>query len=121
MARNPGRHGLKPLTQALVEFTGSAPFTNSDWERDFLDFCDDHRVPRPELNVLVEGFLVDALWRDMRLVVELDSYAFHRQLTAFEDDRRRDAKLQLAGYVVLRLTRLDDAAAELLSAATAAR
>ncbi|MEA2468388.1 MAG: hypothetical protein QOJ57_2514 [Thermoleophilaceae bacterium] len=71
--------------------------------------------------MLVEGFLVDALWRDKRLIVELDSWVHHRSRRAFEEDRRRDGELQLKGYVVPRLTRLDDDAARLISAAVAAR
>lgn len=39
-----------------------------------------------------------------RLIVEVDSWDFHRSRSAFEDDRRRDAKLQLAGWRVLRVT-----------------
>jgi Transcriptional regulator, AbiEi antitoxin len=71
LARSHGRHGVKPLRAALAELHGEPPRVNSDWERDFLDFCDDHDIPRPELNVMVEGFEVDALWRDAKLVVEL--------------------------------------------------
>jgi hypothetical protein len=121
LGRSSGRHGVKPLNTALAEATGDPPFVNSDWERDLLDFCEDHDIPKPELNVLVEGFLVDALWRDLMLIVELDSWSHHRSHRAFEEDRRRDAVLQLAGYRVLRITKLDDYAAELLSAAVAAR
>jgi very-short-patch-repair endonuclease len=45
-------------------------------------------------------FLVDG-W----LVVETDGYATHR--TAFREDRRRDAELLRAGYLVLRFTYAD--------------
>ena len=54
--------------------------------------------------MLVEGERVDALWRDERVIVELDGYAFHKSRAQFETDRRRDAKLQVAGYRVLRIT-----------------
>ena len=53
--------------------------------------------PPPAVNVSVAGFEVDAVWPDRGLVVELDGYAFHRTRAAFERDRVRDAKLQLAG------------------------
>jgi hypothetical protein len=121
LARRRGRSGTVALRQAILAVAGVAPFVNSDWERDLLDFCDDHDIRRPELNVLVEGFLVDALWREEKVVVELDSYAFHRSRRAFEEDRLKYARLQLAGYLVLPLTKLDDEAAELLSAAVGAR
>jgi very-short-patch-repair endonuclease len=48
--------------------------------------------------------LVDALWRRERLIVELDGFAFHKSRRPFEEDRRRDAKLQIMGYRVLRIT-----------------
>jgi hypothetical protein len=121
LARSQGRRGTTALRQAIVAVNGEAPRVNSDWERDFLDFCDDHDIPRPELNVLVEGFLVDALWREKKLVVELDSWTYHRFRRAFVEDRRKYSNLQLAGYLVLPLTNLDDEAAGLLTAAIAAR
>jgi hypothetical protein len=104
LARSHGRHGIKPLRAALAELTGEPPHVNSDWERDLLDFCDDFDIPRPELNVIVEGYIVDALWRAAKVIVELDSWAHHRSRTAFEDDRLRLAALQLAGHVVLPVT-----------------
>ena len=39
-----------------------------------------------------------------RLVVELDSWEFHRHRAAFERDRARDAALQAAGYRTIRIT-----------------
>jgi very-short-patch-repair endonuclease len=44
------------------------------------------------------------LWPEFRLVVELDGFAFHHTRAKFEDDRARDAALQLAGYRVIRIT-----------------
>jgi hypothetical protein len=111
----------RELAQALAQMEPEAPHVNSGWERDLLDWCADIGVPKPELNVTVEGFVVDALWRVEKLVVELDSWTFHRSRRAFEEDRRRVAVLQLAGYMALPLTALDDEAARLLTEAVAAR
>jgi very-short-patch-repair endonuclease len=55
------------------------------------------------INTLVEGKLVDAVWPEQKLIVELDSWAFHRHRKAFEDDRERDVTLLLAGYRVVRI------------------
>ena len=52
----------------------------------------------------VAGYEVDFLWRDHKLVVEVDGFAYHATRTAFERDRARDATLQAAGYRVIRLT-----------------
>ncbi len=55
--------------------------------------------------VLDDGALrPDFLWRGQRLVVETDGHAFHAGRQAFEDDRRRDQRLTVAGYRVLRVT-----------------
>jgi len=58
----------------------------------------------PQTNAIVLGLEVDALWQREWLVVELDSFAFHRTRAAFERDRSRDALLQAAGYRVVRVT-----------------
>ena len=52
--------------------------TRSDLERDFLRLCRRHGLPRPEVNVRIGRWIVDFLWRRERLVVETDSYRWHR-------------------------------------------
>ena len=104
LARSHGRHGVKPLRAAMAEIHGEPTRVNSDWERDLIDFCDEFDIPRPELNAIVEGFEVDAFWRHAKLIVELDSWSYHRGRTAFENDRVKLAALQLAGYIVLPIT-----------------
>jgi very-short-patch-repair endonuclease len=44
------------------------------------------------------------LWRAERLIVEIDGFEYHRTREAFERDRLRDARLQAAGYRVMRIT-----------------
>jgi very-short-patch-repair endonuclease len=48
-------------------------------------------------------FLVDLLWPEGRLVVEVDGYEYHSNRLAFSLDRRRDYELLVSGYLVLRL------------------
>ena len=55
-------------------------------------------------NTIVEGREVDFVWRDARLIVEVDGYRYHRSPSRFEDDRERDVILSLAGWTVLRFT-----------------
>ncbi len=50
------------------------------------------------------AFMVDLLWPEGRLVVEVDGYASHKSRFAFREDRRRDYELLISGYLVLRLT-----------------
>jgi very-short-patch-repair endonuclease len=58
----------------------------------------------PVTNRLLLGFNVDALWPDLKLVVEVDGYEFHGDRDSFENDRARDATLVAHGYRVLRFT-----------------
>ncbi|MEA2134291.1 MAG: hypothetical protein QOC68_2200 [Solirubrobacteraceae bacterium] len=77
--------------------------TRSHLEDLFLRFIDEHDLPRPEVNQQAAGYEVDMLWRDRRLIVELDSRTFHRH--TFEQDRERDAHLLSEGFAVLRVTK----------------
>jgi hypothetical protein len=104
LARARGRHGVKPLAALLLSHRGPPPLTRSTLERQFHELCRKSGLPLPSLNVSAAGLEVDALWRDERLVVELDGFEFHRGRAAFERDRQRDAALQMAGYRVLRVT-----------------
>ena len=56
------------------------------------------------MNVRVDRFVVDFLWRPQCLIVELDGWRSHGTPSAFETDRARDTRLKLLGYEVLRLT-----------------
>jgi hypothetical protein len=103
IARNRGRCGIRPLTKVLAGYR-EPPVTRSDLERDFLRLCAEAGIPLPQTNLIVAGHRVDALWLDQRLVVELDSRTHHMTTAAFEEDRKRDADLMLAGYRVVRIT-----------------
>jgi very-short-patch-repair endonuclease len=78
--------------------------TRSELERRFLALCRRHRLPPPETNVRIGPFEVDFLWRERRLIAELDGFAYHRTRTDFEADRERDARLKVLGYEVVRFT-----------------
>jgi very-short-patch-repair endonuclease len=78
--------------------------TRSDLERDFLHICRRSRLPMPEVNTRIGRWTIDFLWPDRRLIVETDSYLYHRGKVAFEDDRERDLALRNMGYDVVRLT-----------------
>ena len=44
------------------------------------------------------------MWREAKLIVELDGFATHGTRRAFERDRVRDRRLTTAGWRVIRLT-----------------
>jgi very-short-patch-repair endonuclease len=103
VTRYPGRRGARRL-QDLLE-RGSRPvLTRSKAEERFLALARNAQLQDPEVNVTLEGYEVDFLWRQDRLVVEIDGRAFHSSDRTFESDRRRDAVLLAAGLRVMRVT-----------------
>jgi len=54
--------------------------------------------------VKVGRWEVDFLWRSHGLIVETDSFLYHRGSVSFESDYARDLDLRSAGYTVLRFT-----------------
>ena len=104
LARSNGRRGVAALA-ALLEYDPShAADARSELEAEFLDFVRDARLPLPRVNAVVEGFEVDAYWPAARLVVELQSYAYHSHRTAFDRDYSKLGDLTVKGYRVLPIT-----------------
>ena len=56
------------------------------------------------MNAKLGRWEVDFLWRDQRLVVETDSFTYHRGSVAFQDDHARDLDLRAEGFTVLRFS-----------------
>jgi very-short-patch-repair endonuclease len=100
-ARRPGNRAVRAALRAR---RAGATVTRSALEERFLDLVDAHGLERPEVNALVEGMEVDAVWRPARLAVELDGRAAHGTVRAFEADRERDRILQAQGWRVIRVT-----------------
>ena len=73
-------------------------------EEAFAHLCEGHFVTQPDFNVRIAGWLVDAVWFDHKVVVELDSRIAHSTARSIENDHRRDLELRGAGYTVLRYT-----------------
>ena len=104
VARNPGRHGIKPLQVALAQLADDPPLLQSHLERAFRALIRDHGLPEPHYNAYVEDELVDAVWPHHRLVVEVDGWNYHRTKRSFRNDRRRDRKLLRAHWRAARFT-----------------
>jgi hypothetical protein len=99
-----GKRGIGRLRRIAMEVDPRAVDALSPLEVDFLALCREHGLPLPQVNVLVEGYLVDFHWPDQRIVVETDGYAYHRDRPAFERDHERTVVLTAAGYEVHRAT-----------------
>jgi very-short-patch-repair endonuclease len=93
--------GAKRLREAMGH--DLAMTTRSPLEDEFLALCDRYEIPRPLVNTIVEGFMVDFCWPEHRLIVETDGRR-RRTRAAFERDRARDALLTARGWRVMRFT-----------------
>jgi hypothetical protein len=100
IATAPGRRGTARLA-ALID-GGPAP-THSHLEDRFLALVREAGLPRPLVNTRVNN-QVDFLWRDQRVVVELDGWAAHGTPAQLARDHERDVDHQLAGFAVMRVT-----------------
>jgi very-short-patch-repair endonuclease len=98
-----GERGARRLNEAL-DIDGDPTLTDSELEELMLALCDEHGIERPRPRAWVAGLRVDFVFQTSRLVIETDSWAYHRTRRAFERDRERDAILARAGYRTLRFT-----------------
>lgn len=103
LERCPRRPGTRRLHE-LIDPERYTTFTRAESEERMLTLLRRGGLPMPECNVRMESIEVDFLWRDERVIVEVDGWASHGTHAAFERDRRRDARLENDGWRVLRFT-----------------
>jgi very-short-patch-repair endonuclease len=103
LERYPNRPGTGTL-RTLLDDPSSGTFTRSQAEDELLKLIRSAGLPEPQFNVVLNGYEVDCFWRESRLIVEVDGYAFHGSQRAFVQDRRRDSVMIAAGLRVLRLS-----------------
>jgi len=106
------RHNIPVTTPARTkrDMGWTKERTRSDLEREFLRLIRRHDLPLPEVNGKLGPYEIDFLWREQKIAVELDSYAYHSSRASFASDRARDRELQERGFDVLRFadTELDE-------------
>lgn len=102
--RNKGRYG-SPAARLLLQAAGDG--TQSHAERLFARLLGTAGIVGWRANRRVGGYLVDFLFEEARVVVEIDGLAFHVDPEVFQRDRKRQNEIALAGYQVLRFTWLD--------------
>ena len=103
--RNPGKPGGPRLASLLSRHTPNKP--KRELERKLLRLVRGSDLPEPEVNAFVMGKERDLVWREQRVVVETDSYAFHSDARTWARDIGKTNDLQLARWVVLRFTWFD--------------
>jgi predicted transcriptional regulator of viral defense system len=109
LARAGGRRGAAALRAVVSEIRLGTTLTRSELEERFLSICRDAGLPPDAVNAWIPdpgggGAEADFVWRRQRLIVEVDGRAEHGTWRAFEHDRRRDQRLMLLGWRVVRFT-----------------
>ncbi len=110
LERHAGRPGIPALTTALDQHRPDTHPTRNDLEDLLVHLCRQADLPLPTaLNAslyLPNGQRIepDAIWRDHKVIVEVDGFETHGTRAMFESDRIRDAELQILGWRVLRTT-----------------
>ncbi|MGH2985090.1 MAG: DUF559 domain-containing protein [Solirubrobacterales bacterium] len=101
--RRPRRRGVR-LLRRLLDADHPPARTRSRAEKRLLGLIRSAGLPEPAVNAQVGRWEVDFLWREQRLVVEVDGYASHSSPWAFERDHTKTAELQAAGFAVHRIS-----------------
>jgi hypothetical protein len=106
LARAGSHRGAGVLRSILDDHAPGTTLTRNDLEEAFLAICRAAGLPQPEVNAWIglepTGYEADFLWRAERLVAEVDGGASHGTSRAFVQDRRRDQRLMVAGFRVVR-------------------
>jgi very-short-patch-repair endonuclease len=88
--------------RAILE--GDAPILLSRLERRFRARLRERRRELPLTNRPAGAHYVDCRWPGRKLIVELDSYRFHKTRHAWEQDRERERDARRRGDVLRRYT-----------------
>lgn len=99
-----GRDGSAALRRALRSHMPQLARAENGFEADFLFLCERFQLPMPEVNVRLRQFRPDMLWRDLKLIVELDGRDAHTKPGQVARDHDRDLVLRRWGYTVIRYT-----------------
>ena len=94
--------GSAKLRTALKRHEPKLAHTRSPLERLFLPLCERAGIPLPDVNVWIEGVLVDGVWREQKVVVELDGKDNHSSWAQIQRDRSNELILRGAGFEVVR-------------------
>ncbi len=101
----PGRPGIRALRAAINEFTIDAKPSDSTLESAMARLVARYRLPAVDFHPTIEGWEVDFRVRGTPVILECDGWTYHGlDRGNFERDRRKDAELIGAGWIVIRFT-----------------
>lgn len=105
LGRHRGHRGAAKLRAVVAD--GPTP-TRSELEDLVLELIVGAGIERPEINpklrIDARDVEPDLLWRGQRLIVECDGWRWHGNALTQRADADRQARLEAAGYHVLRIT-----------------
>jgi very-short-patch-repair endonuclease len=104
LERNRPCRGAARLAGVLADDTSMA-ISRSRAEKALLRLIKSAGLPMPDTNVRFGRFEADFVWREQKLIVELDSATYHSGPGVFQRDREKDLVFRGAGYDVMRPTR----------------
>ena len=99
-----GRAGSDAVRRALNSHLPQLARCTNPLEVDFVLLCERFGIEIPEPNARVGRYRPDMLWREARLIVELDGEDAHSSPAQIQADERRQAALEAMGHRVLRFT-----------------
>jgi len=103
LARHPRARGRRKLV-AILQLEGGPQWDRSKAERELIKLVRKAGLPVPESNHRMGSSSPDLVWREQRVLVEIDGFGFHGDRIAFERDRARDASRTAEGWRTLRFT-----------------
>ncbi len=104
LGRNPPRRGSRQVLTLIALLRPAPDGAKSFLERLFLKLVRKDRLPVPEVNAMIEDRERDFVWRDCRVVIEVDGYAHHSSRAAMRRDKARDRELTAALWRPVRFT-----------------
>jgi very-short-patch-repair endonuclease len=100
-----GRRGITALRAAIEEWRVDAKPADSVLEPAMMRIVRRYALPPVVFHPVIEGYEVDFRMIGLPIVLECDGWTSHGlERQQFERDRRRDAVLAAAGWVVLRFS-----------------
>lgn len=107
-ARSARCRGVRAIRAILANLRLGSGVTREELEALFMDFLVEIGAPLPDTNVWMEiagrQIQADCVWREERVIAELDSWGVHGTRRNFESDRERDRRLVVEGWLPIRVT-----------------